>query len=186
MSAKFVEGFMYIYKKDIMSAMESLQGFEIIKDYDDETDVQGSVLAKWKGLIFFISFNDKLALNIKNESDDDDERIYRTTAYNFEVTFVLAGKDIKCDAASKYKIANYANMKTDLPAVFVYREDAEFFEISVKNPGVIRMKTEPHISAAVIRMILTGSIAVQELTDMIKSYSDSPEAFLKNCKGIGE
>lgn len=174
---------MYIYKKEIMSAIESIDGFEIIKSYDDETDVQGSVLAKWKGFVFFISFNDKLALNIKNESNDDDERIYRATAYNFEVTFGLTGKDIKCDAVSKYKIANYANIKTDLAAVFIYREDAELFEISVKNPEV-RVKAELHISAAIMRMILTGSIAVQELTEIIKSYSDSPDDFLKNCKGI--
>ncbi|HEP0019208.1 TPA: hypothetical protein QIR44_001709 [Klebsiella aerogenes] len=175
---------MYIYKKEIIAAMEGVEGFEVIKNYDDETDVQGVVLAKWKGFVFFISFNDKLALNVKNESDDDDERIYRAVAYNFEVTFVLSGKDIKCDAVSKYKIANYANMKTDLGAVFVYREDAELFELSVKNQG-LRFNSDAHISAAVMKMILTGSIAVQELTEMIKSYSDSPDTFLKNCKGIG-
>lgn len=175
---------MYIYKKEIISAMEGVEGFEVIKNYDDETDVQGVVLAKWKGFVFFISFNDKLALNVKNESDDDDERIYRAVAYNFEVTFVLSGKDIKCDAVSKYKIANYANMKTDLGAVFVYREDAELFELSVKNQG-LAFNSDAHISAAVMKMILTGSIAVQELTEMIKSYSDSPDTFLKNCKGIG-
>lgn len=175
---------MYIYKKEILAAMESQGGFEIIKDNEDGEDLQGSVLARWKGLTFFISFNDKLAINIKNNSDSDDDRIYRATAYDFDITFVMAPKDLKGDESSKYKIANYANMTTDLGAVYIYREDADLFEIPVRNTGVIRQKSEAHIGAAIIRMILTGTLAVQELTEILKSYMNSPDAFLDKCKGI--
>lgn len=175
---------MYIYKKEILSAMESQGGFEIIKDHDDNDVVQGSVLARWKGLTFYMSFNDKLAENIKNNSDADEERIYRATAYDFQITFVMAPKDFKGHEVSKYKIANYANMQTDLGAVYIYREDADLFEIPVRNTGVMRQKTEAHIGAAIIRMILTGTLAVQELTAFINSYINAPDVFLENCKGI--
>ncbi|MDZ5638121.1 hypothetical protein [Enterobacter sp. A103] len=175
---------MYIYKNEILSTMEKDEGFEVIKEYDDGDDAQGGVLVKWKGFAFYISFNDKLALNIKNNSDADDERIYRSTAYDFQITFVMAAKDLKGDSVAKYKIANFANMKTDLGAVYIYREDAGVFEVAVRNTGIVRYKTEDHIRSVVIRMILTGSIAVQELTGIINSYMDAPNAFLDSCKGI--
>lgn len=174
---------MYIYKKEILAAMKSQGGFEIIQDNEDGENLQGSVLARWKGLTFFLSFNDKLALNIKNNSDSDDERIYRATAFDFQITFVMSPKELNGDKESKYKIANYANMVTDLGAVYIYREDADLFEIPVRNTGVIRQNTEAHVGAAIIRMILTGTLAVQELTELLKSYINSPEAFLEKCKG---
>ncbi len=184
-SGKLIDGaHMIISKDDILSAMNEQGDFEIIKNYESSENEQGSILARWKGFKFYISFNDNLAINIKNGGKTDDELIYRATAYDFEVTFVAATKDLNADVISKYKIANYANLKSDLAAVFIYREDADMFEIPIRHSVLRREKGNALIAAALMRMVLIGSIAVQNLRGVFKTYMESPEHFLQKCKDV--
>ncbi|MEN4874405.1 hypothetical protein [Kosakonia cowanii] len=167
--------------------MKTQDGFEIIKNHDeDDASIQGSVLARWKGFSFYILFNDKLADNIKRNSEEDDELIYRAIAYDFAIAFAIKANDIGNESIPKYKIANHANFNTELGAVVIYREDADMFEIAVRHSVYLKERTPPQIVGVLMKMILTGSIAVQELKEMIKVYKDAPDVFLNECKSIVE
>ncbi|ENB9201785.1 hypothetical protein N1S82_000831, partial [Serratia marcescens] len=187
---------MRITKKELLAAMSSNEGFEIIKDDYGRGDKINSesetpVLVKWKGLAFFISFNE----NSQPDKDklDDDDFAYNSVAADFAVTVIVVGshpfddninEDDIIDANIKYKIANYVNMRSHLNSVVIYREDGDLFEISSRHGVFLREGAAHHINGTIMTMALTCTVTSQKTREAIESYRNSPEAFLKKCKGI--
>jgi hypothetical protein len=171
---------MIITRDEILSAMATVEDFKIIKDHK-KTD--GAILASWKGSVFYMTFNNELIE--KNDSNNDDDIIFKAVSADFTITFATTfNKNGNISPTDKYKIVNYANMKSNLGAVYVYREDADMIEIPVRHSVYLRENGSSLLAGGVMRMILIGVVAVNELKKMIGKYNENAELFLKECGGI--
>ncbi|MCP6379507.1 hypothetical protein NL466_27845, partial [Klebsiella pneumoniae] len=89
--------------------MATVEDFEVIKNHD-KTD--GAILASWKGSVFYMTFNNELIE--KNDSNSDDDIIFKEVSSDFTITFATKfGKNDSISTIDKYKIVNYANMKSN-------------------------------------------------------------------------
>ncbi len=187
---------MRITKKELLAAMSTNDGFEVIKDEYGKnnkavTEGETPILVRWKGQVFFISFNENSQPG-KDKLDDDDFA-YNSVAADFSVTVIVVGShpfddDISesevIDVNVKYKIANYINMRSHLNSVVVYREDADLFEISARHSVFKRESTAHHINGAIMTMVLTCVVTSAKTREAIEYYRDSSDVFLEKCKGI--
>lgn len=173
---------MIVTRSEILSAMANVKDFEIVKN-NENTD--GSILARWKGSVFFITFNTHLIKKIDSESQNDENAIIKKVSSDFTITFVTSfNDDDKISTIAKYKIINFANMKSNLGAVFIYREDVDAIEIQIRHSVYLRENGTPQITGGVMRMVLIGVVAINEMMSLIATYNNDPETFLKDCGGI--
>lgn len=174
---------MIVTRNDILSAMANVKDFEIIKNHE-HTD--GSILASWKGSVFYMTFNNELVKKIDSGSDRDEDVIYKAVSADFTVTFATEFNNAKVNTIDKYKIVNYANMKSELGAVYIYRADADIIEIPIRHSVFLRENGSSQLIGGVMRMVLTGVVAVNELMALIEKYDQDSETFLRECGGIRE
>ncbi|HBM2977741.1 TPA: hypothetical protein ACIC98_003432 [Klebsiella pneumoniae] len=171
---------MIVTRDEILSAMATVEDFEVIKNHD-KTD--GAILASWKGSVFYMTFNNELIE--KNDSNSDDDIIFKAVSSDFTITFATKfGKNDSISTIDKYKIVNYANMKSNLGAVYVFREDADMIEIPVRHSVYLRENGSSMLAGGVMRMVLIGVVAVNDLKKVIEKYNQNAELFLKECRGI--
>lgn len=175
---------MIVTRKDILTAMSEVNDFEIIKNHEES---DGAILARWKGSVFYMTFNNELVEKFDNGSDSDEDAIFKAVSADFVVTFATRFNDVdKVNTFDKYKIVNYANMKSDLGAVFIYREDSDMIEIPVRHSVYLRENGSSQLVGGVMRMVLTGVVAVKEIKSLIEKYKNNSGVFLKECTGIRE
>ncbi|ACT14191.1 MULTISPECIES: hypothetical protein [Pectobacterium] len=171
---------MIVTRDEILSAMATVEDFKIIKNHE-KTD--GAILASWKGSVFYMTFNNELIEKIDNNNDDD--VIFKAVSADFTITFAITlGKIENISTIDKYKIVNYANMKSNLGAVYVFREDADMIEIPVRHSVYLRENGSSLLAGGVMRMVLIGVVAVNDLKKVIEKYNENVELFLKECRGV--
>lgn len=177
---------MIVTRDEILSAMDTVEDFTIIKNHE-KTD--GAILASWKGSVFYMTFNKELVE--KKDSNNDDDIIFKAVSADFTITFATTfatglGKNDNISTIDKYRIVNYANMKSNLGAVYVFREDADMIEIPIRHSVYIRENGSSLLAGSVMRMVLIGVVAVSDLKKVIEKYNENTELFLRDCRGIKE
>ncbi|WP_154804452.1 hypothetical protein [Enterobacter hormaechei] len=170
-----------VTKEKFLSAMSSVEDFEVMKSERNYPDDDTVILAKWKGQSLFVMFNEK---KIPKEISDNDD-VNATVSFDYAISLIVLAKKTLCDLETslKYKIANYTNMKSDYASVVIYREDLDLFTVDVRHNVFSRNKTPQEIKVSFISMVLSGVVTSELLREQIKACKDSPEEFLKNCMG---
>ncbi|MEG5552477.1 hypothetical protein UXO11_23185 [Enterobacter wuhouensis] len=178
---------MKVTKQQVIDAVSQSSVFKFV----DDPISSRTFTVEWKGKRFFISFNDEKELADKTE---DDELVERFGATDFSISSLLQPKfEDKSEQMifNKYIIANKVNVDLEIPALVLYREFVDVYEVSVKHkifftqPVGMKTNVSKYIEGAVSSMLICVMLAMRKLSRELKEFKEDPEPFIKNARTEG-